>query len=155
MARFADALDRKADEIKRPPPLPVGHYIGRVAKMPASPEPSKDGKFEFLRIDCQVVSAGDDVAPDDLESFGNVAGSPFRIDFIFTTDETEVAKFESSLNRLKTFCGHCGIDIESGSLKEWLSQLPNAQFMVELKHRLNPQNNEEVFLDVGRTAAIE
>lgn len=154
MARFADALDRKSDEIKRPPALPMGHYIARVTKMPAMPELSKDGRFEFLRMDCQTVSAMDDVDADDLTTFGSVAGAPFRVDFIFSTDDAEVAKREGSLNRLKTFCGHCGIDIESGTLKEWLAQLPNAQFVVEIKHRLNPENNEEVYTEAGKTSAL-
>lgn len=155
MARFADALDRNMEEIKRPDPIPVGHYIARVAKMPGMPEEVKGKPYEIMRIDCQVVSPGDDVDPDDLQSFGNVVGAPFRIDFIFNTDPEEKMKFEGTLNRLKSFIKNCGVDADSGSLKERLAEIVGGQFMVEIKHRLDPNDSEAVYLDVGRTAAID
>lgn len=154
MARFADALNRQMEEIKRPAPLPMGHYIARVAKMPGMPEEVKGKPYEILRIDCQVVSATDDVDTDELANFGKIEGAPFRIDFIFNTDPEEQSKFDSTLARLKTFIKNCGVDADSGQLKERLADILNAQFMVELKHRLDPNDSENVFLDVGRTAAL-
>lgn len=155
MARFADALDRKREEIRRPPPPPIGHYIAQVAKMPGAPELSKDGKYEFLRIDCRLLSPTDDVDEDMLAEAGNIQGTPIRVDFIFNTEEEEQAKFESTLNRLKQFVEHCGVDTTEGALKEWLSQIVNAQFLLQVTHEIDKQNPENVYTRAGRTAAIE
>jgi hypothetical protein len=48
MARFADALDRNMDDIKRPAPIPRGHYIARVSKMPGMPEEVKGKPYEIM-----------------------------------------------------------------------------------------------------------
>jgi hypothetical protein len=96
----------------------------------------------------------DDVDPDDLEAYGNVASAPFRIDFIFNTDPEEKSKFEGTLNRLKGFMKNCGVDADSGRLKERLAELPNTQFIVEIKHRMDPNDSEAVYIDIGRTAAL-
>ena len=154
MARFADALDRSMETIKRPPPLPLGHYIMTVPKMPSAPEQmnSTKGDYEKLTINVQIVGASDDVDPDELADFGNVAGTPLRIDFIFNNDPAESQKFEGTLNRLKTFMGHCGVDTSEGSLGEKLSELVGAQFLGEVKHRTDPNDPEIIYNEVGRTA---
>lgn len=155
MAKFADALDRSAETIKRPPPLPLGHYIMRVTKMPDPPEEmdTKVGKMEKLTISVASVSPLDDVDPDELEAFGNPSGVPLRIDFLFSSEDEN--KFEATLDRLKRFCGYCGIDVTAGSLSSWLTELPNAQFVGEVKHRLDPNDSEITYSEVGRTAPVE
>ena len=157
MASFADALNRRAEDIRRPPPPPIGHYVMQVAKMPGAAEPMNSARFtgEKLTVQVTVVSALDDVDQDELADFGNVAGFPLRLDFIFNTDPNETMKFEQTLNRLKTFCTHCGIDEEGKSLGEMLAELPNAQFVGELKHRTDPNDSESIYPEIGRTTAFE
>jgi hypothetical protein len=156
MAKFADALDRSLETIKRPPPLPIGHYVMRVVKMPDPAEEmtGKDGTtYEKLTINVQTVSASDDVDPDELQAYGNVAGVPMRIDFIFNTEDD--MKFEGSLNRLKEFMARCGVDVEeSSTLGEKLAELPNTQFLGEVKHRLDPNDPNVVYNEVGRTTSL-
>ena len=156
MARFADALNRQMETIKRPPPLPIGHYIMSINKMPGAPEAmnSSKGSFEKLTINVQIVSASDDVDPDELSDFGNVAGTPLRLDFIFNNDPAESAKFEGTLNRLKSFMQHCGVDADSGVLGEKLAELVGMQFLGEVRHRPDPNDPEIVYNEVGRTAPI-
>jgi hypothetical protein len=155
MARFADALNREMETIKRPPPLPIGHYIFTVPKMPGAPESlnSQKGDYEKLTIDVQVVQASDDVDPDELTEFGNVAGTPMRIDFIFNNDPNEEQKFEGTLNRLKRFMEHCGVTYSEGdTLGQKLAELVGAQFLGEVKHRPDPNDPEVIYNEVGRTA---
>lgn len=156
MARFADALDRKMEEIKAPPPLPLGHYIMGINKMPGAPEAlnSQKGNYEKLTIAVQVISPSDDVDPDELAEYGSVAGTPLRLDFIFNNDPAEEAKFEGTLNRMKKFMEHCGLDADSGSLGEKLAELVGCQFVGEVKHRADPQNAEVVYNELGRTAPV-
>jgi hypothetical protein len=155
MARFEDALSRTMDDIKRPPPLPIGHYVMTISKMPDPPESlnSAKGSFEKLTINAQVVAPTDDVDPDELEEFGSVAGSPLRLDFIFNNDPDERAKFEGTLNRLKEFMEKCGVDVSSGSLGEKLPELVGCQFIGEVKHRPDPNDSNIVYSELGRTTA--
>lgn len=157
MASFADALNRSTETIKRPPPPPIGHYVMQVTKMPGAAEPMNSAKFtgEKLTINVAIVSPLDDVDEDELADFGNPAGFPLRLDFIFNTAADEEMKFEQTLNRLKTFCVNCGIEEEGKNLGEMIAELPNTQFIGELKHRLDPNDPESVFPEIGRTTAYE
>ena len=155
MARFSDALDRKAEDIRRPPPLPIGHYVMQVTKVPDAPEEmnSSKGTYEKLIIPVSVVSPMDDVDPDELSAYGNVTGAPLRLDFIFNCDPAEEAKFEGTLNRLKEFISKAGVDIEEGQLGQWLTELPSAQFIGEVRHRPDPNDPNIVYSEIGRTTA--
>lgn len=154
MPKFADALDRSAETIKRPPPLPLGHYIFQVVRMPDPPEEmsTKIGPMEKLTVQCAAVAPSDDVDPDEVRDFGNVQGVPMRLDFLFNNEDAN--KFEATLNRLKMFCEQCGVDISSGSVNEWLSQLPNAQFLGEVSHRMDPNDPEIFYAEIKRTAGV-
>lgn len=154
MPKFADALDRSAETIKRPPPLPLGHYIFQVTKMPDPPVEmdTKVGPMEKLTVLCQAVAPHDDVDPDELAEFGQVQGVPARIDFLFSSEDKN--KFEGTMNRLKNFCEHCGVDVSQGTVGMWLTELPNAQFLGEIGHRLDPNDSEVVYAEIKRTAGV-
>lgn len=156
MASFSEALNRPAETIKRPPPPPLGHYIMGVAKVPGAAEPINTQKFQGskLTIPIQIISASDDVDMDELEAFGNPAGFNLRLDFLFNEAPGEEMKFESTLNRLKEFCAAAGADVETGTPQEWLMNLPGAQFLGELRHRVNPNDVSEIYPEIGRITAI-
>lgn len=155
MPRFSEALQREAESIKRPPPIPAGNYIFRVTKQPDPPTEitAKTGdKFERYTIPCAVVSAVE-VDEDELASFGDVKNQPNRVTFMFSN--TDDNAFEGTLNRMKMFCTHCGVNTESGTAGAWLAELPNAQFMGEVTHRMDPNDNETVYAEIKRTAPVE
>lgn len=156
MPSFSDALNRSAETIKRPPPPPVGHYIMAVSKVPGAAEPVNTQRFtgSKLTIPVQIISPSDDVDTDALEAFGNPAGFNLRLDFMFNEAPGEELKFESTLNRVKEFCATAGLDVSTGTLGEWLVALPGCQFMGELKHRVNPNDIEEVYPEIGRVTAL-
>ena len=100
--RFSDALDRKMEEIQRPPNLPIGHYIWSVSKLPDMDEfEGRSGDtFERLTFQLTCVSAHDDVDPDELEAYGNCAGALQRKTFLFTNNADEKANFKVQLRDL-------------------------------------------------------
>ena len=154
MSRFESALDRNLDDIKRPPPPPIGSYVATVDKVPDMPREIEGKPYEILDINAKLVSPMEDVDPDELAEFGNAAGYGVRVTFVFNTEDD--TKFESTLNRLKIFLGHCGIDEgAAGTLKEALAMLPGTQFVAQISHRLDERNNEDVYAEVERTAAID
>lgn len=152
MAKFADALDRSMDTIKRPPPLPIGNYIFRIVKMPEPPREIEGKTFEILKFPCAVVSAMDDVDPEGLAEFGKIEGAPISLDFIFNTDPTEERAYEMTLNRLKDFLAKAGV--EGDTLKEQIARCANAQFMGEVGHRPDPNDSANVYPEIRRTAAV-
>lgn len=153
--RFSDALTRRADEIKRPANLPLGHYVFSVKKIDQGSV--ADGKWDTIDFTCTVISAQDDVDPDDLESFGKVAGDIQRKKFMFNTDQAEARSFEQTMVNLRTFLENCNIGFEASSemtLGEGLSNVIGAQFIGELQHRPDKQNAEIVYTEIGRTAPL-
>lgn len=155
--RFSDALDRKLEEINRPPNLPVGHYIWTISKHPETDEleSQRTGKtFDRLTFNLTCVSASDDVDPDELEAYGNVAGAMNRKTFLFDTDPEEKAGFERSLFDVKRFLTNCGVDADSMGLSEALAASVGTQFLGELTHRPDPNDSEIIYTEVRKTAPV-
>jgi len=154
--RFSDALDRKMEDIQRPPNLPIGHYVWTVSKLPDMDEfEGRSGDtFERLTFQLTCVSAHDDVDPDELAEYGNPAGAVQRKSFLFTNNPEEKANFERSMFNLKRFL-HDHLGLDSGlSLEEALANSVGQQCLGELKHRPDPNDPEIVYSEVGNTAAI-
>lgn len=154
--RFSDALDRKLEEIKRPPNLPVGHYVWQISKHPEMDElDSQRTGTTFDRVTFQLtcLSATDDVDQDDLAAYGNVQGATQRKTFLFTRDESEKAAFDRSMFNLRRFLGHLGVD-ENLPLSEALAASVGCQCLGELTHRPDPNDPEVIYAEVGRTAEL-
>ena len=149
MPRFTDALDRTASEVKRAPAMPVGFYKFRVAKVPEIRE-NKDRTFEIMNVPVQVLEAID-VDADDLAAFGPVNGKPNRVSFLFPTTEDRENDYENALDQFKTFCERCGIDVEDGTVKMWMANLPNSQFIAEVTHRADENDQSIVYAEINRS----
>lgn len=154
--KFSAALDRKLEEIKRPPNLPVGHYTFQVTKHPELDEFESNktgGRFERVTFTMQCVAASDDVDTDDLAAYGNVSGAQMRKTFLFTQSEDDKASFDRSVFNLRRFLGHLGVD-ESLSLGEAFAAAVNAQCLGEVTHRPDPNDPEIIYAEIGRTAEV-
>lgn len=152
--RFTDALDRRMEEVKRPPNPPVGHYTWQVKKHPDSDsfDSRNSGKtFDRLSFQMSCVGASDDVDPDDLAEYGDVSGFVTSKSFLFDNEDEQA--FERSMYNLKRFLEHLGVD-ESLSLSEALAACVGAQCLGELKHRPDPADPEIVYAELGRTATL-
>lgn len=152
--RFADSLDRQVEDIVQPPNMPIGTYTFTVTKHPESEEIAQ-GRFEKLTFLLGAISATDDVDADDLAAYGNVNGTILRKDFLFPTAEDEATSFDRTLNNVKRFLEHCGVDVSSGSLKEAIAASVGAQVLAEVRHRPNPNDESMVFQEIGRTAPVD
>jgi hypothetical protein len=153
MPKFTEALDRAAENIQRPPNLPVGDYILQISKMPENTQLNAD--YSKITHVCKVVEATDTVDPDDLEEFGNPVGQVVTKDFIFDEREEGEVNFERSLSDLKNFYEHCGIDVEKGSPKEWMSEANGMSFMGNLRHDPDKNDAEIIYVRIGKTAPVE
>lgn len=153
--KFSDSLDRKLEEIQRPPNPPIGTYQWAVEKTPAYEEfTSKAGDgFEKLTFLLSCVEATDDVDPDDLAAYGNVQGMKQRKQFFFPTGDDKATEYARSEFNLRRFLDHLGID-ETLSLGEAINACVGSQCLAELTHRPDPNDDEIVYAEVGRTAPV-
>lgn len=155
--KFTDALDRKAEEINRPPVLPKGHYTFQITKEPEIEdfESTKTGDtFDRVTFAMAAVEASDDVDEDELNAFGNVQGQQLRKTFLFNTTDGKDADFDRSMFNLKRFlCEHGGLD-EGMTLEELLASCPGVQMLGEVNHRPDPNDPEIIYAEIGRTAAL-
>lgn len=154
--KFSDALDRKLEEIQRPPVLPTGHYIWQVSKHPEIDEfeSTRTGDtFERVTVQVSCVSASDDVDPDDLANYGSVQGATNRKTFLFTNNPEKKADFERAMFNLRRFLGHCGVS-EDLAMNEALAASVGQQFLGELTHRADPNDPEVIYAEIGRTAEV-
>jgi hypothetical protein len=153
MTKFADLLDRKAEDIKQPPLLPAGIYLAMVSKYPEVSELRSDkGQFERITFEMSVVSPHE-VDEDAIAEFGTVQGIPFRMDFILNNGEdADAARArEGTLNRIKTFLTNLGVFSEGMSLGEGFQSAVSAACLVEIGHRADPNDAERFYLDPKRS----
>lgn len=154
--KFSDALDRKVEEITRPPVPPIGTYIWTVKKHPDSEkfDSRNTGKtFDRLNFLMSAVAATDEVDPDELEAYGDINGFVVSKSFLFD-NEDEVA-FQRSEYNLKRFFEHLGMDLSNVTISEALANSVGATCMGELKHRPDPNDAEVIYAELGKTAPAE
>lgn len=141
MARsFSDALNKSMDDIKRPPPLPVGLYRLSIAKVPSQPEKlnSQKGNYEKLTFQYKITGV-EEVDDTDLEEYGgDPIGKTVVFDFIFDLDDDN--KFDGTLARIKTMLEKA--QVTGDSLSDALLNCVNAELIGEVKHRSDPTDSE-------------
>ena len=152
---FADALDTKLDEVEEPKKLPQGTYLMTVVKPPILGQAGKDGQYDTVDFLFRPIAAQDDVDPDDLKDYGDIAGAIVRQRFMFDTQDEN--KFKASEWRLRKFINdHLQVDgAGTMSFKQALAATPNHQCLVNVGWRPNPQNPEQIFVEVKKTAPAE
>ncbi len=153
--KFSDALDRKLEDIKRPPNPPVGHYVWQINKHPDIDEFTSRAGDDFEKITFQIACAepGEDVDTDELAEYGNVVGYRSKKEFLFADSEADQANFDRSMFNLRRFLGHCGLE-EGLSLTEALAASVGTQFLGELTHSPDPDDTEVIYARVGTTAEV-
>lgn len=152
---FMDVLDKKADEIERPPLPPVGTYIMQVSKEPVR-DTIANGDYDVVDFIMKIIAPTEDVDADEIQSFpGNLADKTMRHRFMFDTNDQ--AKFDSSLFNLKRFCiDHLKIDGgEDMSVKELLAASIGHRCLAQVTWAPDKRDPEVKHANIGRTAPEE
>jgi hypothetical protein len=146
---FADALSKAADEIKRPPNLPIGTYDWIIKKY----EVVDRDEYEILEFQCQCTGVHDDVDPDDLATFGKAEGTPQRVSFIFNkADDPESQKrYAQTEFKLKRFLQDHVKCWNGGSLKTALTESVNQKFGGYVRWRPDRDDPEVQYAEISKT----
>ena len=107
-----------------------------------------------MEFPLKVVAAEGDVDPDELEEFGDVAGTMNRISFMFPTDPEKKNDHARSMAQLKRFLTTtlCVEGDEDSTMKELLAGSVNCQFLAIASWR---QVGENTYVDVKNYAPLD
>lgn len=141
---FSALLEKPADSVERPKPLPAGTYLCVVKGLPENGE-STQKKTPFVRFNCQPLQAQEDVDQDALKEMGGLENKMIRDTYYVTED---------ALWRLKKFLEDLGIEAEDKSIGQMISEAPGCQVLISLRHRAS-EDGQSVFAEVAKTAAVE
>lgn len=153
--RFAEMLDRKAEEIKAPPLLPAGLYHIRCTG-PAESDEVRGGDgtiYDKVTFKLQVVGPIE-VDENALAEFGKVAGYNLRQDYLFNTHPDEHFKREQTLNAMATFMRALGTFEEGMTLKEGMTACAQGQCQAEVTHRQDAKDASRFYTEIRRTLPL-
>lgn len=142
---FSSILSKAPSDVERPKPLPVGTYTCVVRGQPQFDKSSKK-QTPYVKFTYGILSAGDDVDPDELKAYGPIRDK--------TLDDTYYLT-ENSLWRLKEMLTSAGLEEgEYETMQEMVEATPGKQLLIQIKHEAS-QDGQAVFAKVGSTAPLE
>ena len=141
---FTDILNKRADEIERPKPLPVGTYLGMVQGAPEFGNIGKENTA-VANFTIRLLQANDDVDREALANVGGLDGKTVRHRFFLT---------DAAMYRLKEFLVN-DLQIEEGTstLGQLVSEAAGRQVYLTIKHRPS-QDGSQIYHEVGSTAKV-
>jgi|SRR6516164_216696 hypothetical protein len=147
---FGAILDRPANEIQRPKPLPVGTYVCVVVGLPREDKSTKKGT-EFVEFTMRPIEASTDVDEDDLKAMGGLENKTLRVTFwLVEGQEWRLLKFLRDDLKIDAE----DEDGESKSLRQMCSEVTNRQVLAYVKHQAS-DDGTTTYAQVGTTAPVE
>lgn len=149
MADFASILNKKASEVEKPKPKPLGTYLA-VIQGGVSQREVGDDKMEVLRHKVKLLSPQSDVNADQLAEHPPVSDwGSFNYDWFVNTEQGVFAYTQFLENTL-------GIEPEDKSLGQMAAETPGRQLLVKLRHRpfINKQNEAETSTEIESSAHV-
>lgn len=158
MTSVTELLNKKKEEISRPPNPPAGHYRFRINRKHTMRD-SADGAWTFLEIPCQVQAAQEDVDEDELNEYGRpVEAIRTRHSFIFNNagDPEADASNEDTQWRLQEFLDRLGLEAEEEeSQQEQLARIEGMEFIGQLTLQQDKKNPDIVRPTITRTFSLK
>lgn len=135
---FKSLLQKPADTVKKPVPLPAGTYRGIVTSREFGT--SKNRGTPFVRFTVQPQFAESDIAPEDLEGV-EIAKKQLRIDLYLTADaEFRVVELANSL----------GYQSSGRSLGELIEDIAsNSPVLIDVTQR-SSEDGSTIYNDIAK-----
>ena len=148
---FSALLNTAAGEIEKPPVLPQGTYVWKVAKSHKEGD-MKQGTWKTVELPVVPVapdSLAEDVDVDALADFGSLNAAGNTIRFMFPTAPDQKADVDRALFNLKKFLVDVlRVDAEEGAtIKELLAKSIGCEFRAQAVHRYDAER-DATFVDV-------
>jgi hypothetical protein len=141
---FAALLDKPADEIEAPKPIPTGFY--RVMNTKFEMGESAKKKTPYVQFEVSLISAEAEVDEDELEAAGGTEGKTLRQTFYLTPD---------SMFRVKEFAQNIlGVETKGLSLGEVIQSSLQIPYIASVNHTPSPDGSR-IYTEIGTMAKIE
>jgi len=155
MSNFLEALDVKVDEIEKPPLPPIGHYVFQVSKPVRFGEVGQ-GVWDTVDFQLTAKEAKEDVDPKELKAMKAIGNVSLRHRFMFRKvceNEEEEKQADRAKYNLRLFLSnHLGIDTSGMSVRQALDAAQGQICLANVQHRPNPDDPENPYAEIGRTA---
>lgn len=150
MASFADILNKRADEVEAPKPVPVGTYLASI-----DPSPKIDGEKGTVMFTLSLISPQDDVDPEQLAEFGGVQGRKMfhTLWFLAKEDSGEEGQKRQDYRNKKFFVDTLGMD-ESASFGQMIPDAVGRQLLITVNHTPS-QDGTQMYANIKSTAKAE
>lgn len=147
---FASVLDRPADEIKRPPPIPMGTYLAVVDGVPTNREVGEE-KVPAWEFKLKLIQPQPDVDPEELARSGGITNRSIN-NLLFERGIGRMTDEQAAWNFKRFLTEHLKIESEGKTMRQMMAEAPGRQVMVVIEH--NPsQDGTEMFARVKATMA--
>lgn len=151
MTTFSSILDKNADEIERPKPLPQGTYLCVVDGQPTQGKSAKK-QTDFIEFNLKPMQALDDVNEEALTasltsgdgSVKALADKRIRATYYDTPDAGW---------RLVKFLRDCGLETKGKKVSRLVSEAQNCQVLAYIKH-VPSDDGTAIFAQLGSTAPV-
>lgn len=127
MNNFTDILDKPAEEIKAPPPIPTGTYLCVVD---GPPEFKEQQNFKICEFKLKIIQAFADVDENAFREAGG-AGRQLRHGIFLNDREGNVTDY----NLLRFLADHLGIDKIGKTLRVMLPESAGKQVLATVIHK--------------------
>ena len=149
MTSFSDILNKRGDQIERPKPLPVGHYMAMVKGLPEQATIGKSSTPALVFI-LTIMSPLEDVDQQSLMECGGAAGKTMRHTLYLQGKDENAQKAVEW--RLRQFLEQLGCFSESKTLAECIQESPGRALRIEVSHR--PSDDcQMIYTDIKSTSA--
>ena len=149
MASFVDILNKPAESIEKPKPLPVGTYLC-IINGPHKQREVNDKPV--IDVTYKTVQAQPDVDAEQLAAAGGV-GKMISQTFFLTNNDGQ----ENTWPLLAFMENALGIDKAGKSLVQMLSEIPGKQVLVTVKHAIyvsKTTGEPDIAANVGSVAKV-
>jgi hypothetical protein len=153
MVDFANLLNVKSADAKRPDPVPPGTYLCRVHENFETGESANKGT-PFIRFKLAILAPEDDVDTDSYEGGAEaIIGRNLTHTFWLSIGDDGNVRTDM-VAMLKEFMEDCGIELDDDTeVGAYLPELQNAEVKVNVTHRPSPNNPEVMLIDITGSAA--
>jgi hypothetical protein len=141
---FSKILQKQAEEIEKPKPLPIGSYICNNPKLPEFKGVGKN-ETPCAEFSLVIIAPSDDVDPADLKAYGDWKGKTIR-HRMFLTEGTEFRTKEELKDAFQ-------VDEAGKNLGQMFNETINRQVLVTVKHRPS-EDGTDIFMEVEKLAAV-
>lgn len=138
---FLDLLNKPADEVEKPPLLPVGTYNWKITKQFVESEASQ-GRWKIITIPVTatgICETTNDVDEDELAAYGPVTVARNSVRFMFDQEdsaEATASNEETLYNMTRFLMDAAKVDVDPGAtIKECLAASIGCEFRAQAVHK--------------------